>query len=327
MGCGFVMLMITKEYLANLSSEEKDRIILHQAEQIEDLKEQIHELREIISQLQSHNKPKKNSRNSSIPPSQDQKPNHSVKEKKPRKKRKGFARSLHPNPHEVKDIKVTACACGKAMPESAQSVYHEFDHVEIPPLEAVITRYRLYRGECPCCKRRNLAQAPDGTDPYKPFGPHLQHLLFYQRFTHFISYERLKAFCADVLNFEISEGAIANIFRRCKNKIDAKVEQFKQKIKTASVVNSDETGARVRGQNWWEWTFQNSEVALHVIRPSRGANVVRDIFEGHKPDYWGSDLYSAQSGATVRSGKSAWSIRCGIASLPLIRGIKLLHGE
>ena len=45
-----------------------------------------------------------------------------------------------------------------------------------------------------------------------------------------------------------------------------------------------------------EVTFQNNEVALHVIRPSRGGDVVRDILQGHKPDYWGSDLYSAQRG-------------------------------
>ena len=76
------MFMITKEYLADLSSAEKDAIILHQAKQIEELKEQIHELRAVISQLQAQNKPKKNSRNSSIPPSQDQKPNHPIKEKK-----------------------------------------------------------------------------------------------------------------------------------------------------------------------------------------------------------------------------------------------------
>lgn len=290
------MLMITREYLAGLTHEEKDEIILRQAAEIEELKGQIQELRAIVIQLQALHKPKKNSRNSSLPPSQDQKPNQPRKEKKLRKKRTGFARSLHPNPHETKDIKVTACACGEAMPDALQSVYHEFDHIEVPPLAAVITRYRLYRGNCPCCKRRNLAKSPDGIDPYKPFGFHLQHLLFYQRYTHFLSYERLKGFCSDVLNFEISEGAIANIFRRCKARIDIKVEQFKQKIRTAFLVNSDETRARVCGENRWEWTFQNKEVALHVIRPSRGSDVVRSIFQGHKPDYWGSDLYSAQRG-------------------------------
>jgi hypothetical protein len=118
----FVVLMITREYLAHLNSEGKDKIILRQAEQIEELTGQIQELRAVISQLKAQNTPRKNSRNSSLPPSQDQKANHPKKEKEPRKKRKGFARSLHPHPHEVKDIKIAVCACGEAVPEYAQSV-------------------------------------------------------------------------------------------------------------------------------------------------------------------------------------------------------------
>ena len=40
----------------------------------------------------------------------------------------------------------------------------------------------------------------------------------------------------------------------------------------------------------------------------------------------GDQIYIAPSEATVRSGKSVWSIRCAIVSLPLIREIRLLHG-
>lgn len=62
------------------------------------------------------------------------------------------------------------------------------------------------------------------------------------------------------------------------------------------MIYSDETSARVKGKNQWEWVFQNDEVVLHVIRPSRGAQVVRDIMGEHRPSYWVSDLYSAQKG-------------------------------
>ena len=39
--------------------------------------------------------------------------------------------------------------------------------------------------------------------------------------------------------------------------------------------------------------FQNNEV---VIRPSRGASMVREVMAGHRPALWVSDLYSAQQG-------------------------------
>jgi hypothetical protein len=42
--------------------------------------------------------------------------------------------------------------------------------------------------------------------------------------------------------------------------------------------------------------FQNDEVVIHVIRRSRGAGVVAEILDGHRPALWVSDLYSAQQG-------------------------------
>ncbi|MBX9621192.1 MAG: transposase [Alphaproteobacteria bacterium] len=62
------------------------------------------------------------------------------------------------------------------------------------------------------------------------------------------------------------------------------------------MVYSDETSARVKGKNEWEWVFQNDEVVLHVIRPSRGAQVVREIMGDYRPLYWIPDLYCAQKG-------------------------------
>ena len=286
--------MVTKGYLSGLSHEEKDAIILRQAHEIEKLKVQIQELSDALEKLI---KSKKTSKNSSTPPSKDQKENRPEKEKKVRKKRlgRGFSRALHANPHEIKDIKLKECACGAALPES-QTVYQEFDHIDIPALEAKVTRYRLHRAKCPHCKKRNYAPAPEGIDAYTPFGPGIQHLLFYQLYSHFLSYARLKGFFSDVLKFDLSEGAIANLLKRCKGKIDTKVEGYKGVIRQSPIVESDETSARVNGKNWWEWVFHNDDVAFHVIRPSRSAQVVKDVLGEHQPDYWCSDLYSAQRG-------------------------------
>jgi len=42
--------------------------------------------------------------------------------------------------------------------------------------------------------------------------------------------------------------------------------------------------------------FQNSKVVIHVIRSSRGAGVVAEVLDGHRPALWVSDLYGAQQG-------------------------------
>jgi transposase len=60
---------------------------------------------------------------------------------------------------------------------------------------------------------------------------------------------------------------------------------------------------RIDGRTCWNWVFQNTEVVIHVIRPSRGAGVVREVMDGHRPAIWVSDLYSAQRGHA-----EAWQI-------------------
>ena len=52
--------------------------------------------------------------------------------------------------------------------------------------------------------------------------------------------------------------------------------------------------ARVSGLNQWEWVFQNERVCYHIIRPSRGAQVIEEVMAEAVPEVWGADLYSAQ---------------------------------
>ena len=49
--------------------------------------------------------------------------------------------------------------------------------------------------------------------------------------------------------------------------------------------------------------FQNAEVAIHVIGRSRGAGVIAEVMDGHRPAVWVSDLPSAQRGHA-----EAWQI-------------------
>jgi transposase len=60
---------------------------------------------------------------------------------------------------------------------------------------------------------------------------------------------------------------------------------------------------RVDGQGCWNWVFQNAEAAIHAIGRSRGAGVIAEVMDGHRPAVWVSDLYSAQRGHA-----EAWQI-------------------
>src|SRR3989337_532283 len=126
------------------------------------------------------------------------------------------------------------------------------------------------------------------------FGDSVQSLATYYRYTHAISYERLSRLFGEVYNFSISEGGLSNLFQKVKGRMDGRVEEIMTRLQSSRLVCSDETGVRVKGRNEWEWVFQNEDVCVHVIRPSRGQQVIHEVMNGHRPHAWVSDLYGAQ---------------------------------
>ena len=121
-------------------------------------------------------------------------------------------------------------------------------------------------------------------------------LAMYLRFSHAISYQRLSRLMLELFGLAISEEALDAAFRRAVPGFDAKVAAILTQLRRARVICCDETSARIDGRTCWNWVFQNGEVVIHVIRPSRRAGVVGEVLDGHRPAIWLSDLYSAQWG-------------------------------
>jgi len=115
-----------------------------------------------------------------------------------------------------------------------------------------------------------------------------------RRYSHGIRHSRMNQLLKEVFSLEISVGAIANLLSRVKGQLQSEVEGILQRLRSVRLVGSDKTSARVKGQNQWEWVFQNDQLCFHVIRPSRGGNVMTEVMGEHRPEIWVSDLFSAQ---------------------------------
>ncbi len=240
--------------------------------------------------------------NSSLPPSKGKKPNLPEKGKRrgPRPGslgRMGGGRLLAETPDEIVSAKPVRCAhCQAALGEADQVLHGHYDKIDLPPVAPVVTRVERYEGRCRCCGGTTLAPVPEGLEPGTPFGVGIVALAMYLRFVHAISYQRLSRLLGELFGLAISEGALDAAFRRGKPAFDADVASILARLRRARVVCSDETSVRVAGRTCWNWVFQNSEVVIHVVRSSRGAGVVAEVLDGHRPALWVSDLYSAQQG-------------------------------
>jgi len=282
--------------LRTLTEAEKDALILALWAQVQTLTARVAELEARLNQ------PPKTPGNSSLPPSKGHKANRPEKAKHPGPRqgslgRAGGGRPLAEEPDQLVIAKAAACAhCRAALAAADQVLHARYDKIELPPVRPVVTRVERYGARCPCCGGTTLAPVPEGMEQGTPFGASILALALYLRFTHAISYRRLSRLFLHLFALPISEGALDALFRRAKPRFDDEAAAILARLRRARVVCSDETTVRVDGRTCWNWVFRNEAVVIHVIRPSRGRAVVREVRGGHRPEIWVSDLYAAQRG-------------------------------
>src|SRR4051794_37529690 len=282
--------------LSRLTEAEKDALILALWAQVQALTARVAELEARL------NEPTKTPSNSGLPPSKDHKANRPKRERRagPRRGslgRAGGGRPLAETPDQLVIAKAAACAhCRAALGEADQVLHARYDKVELPPVRPVVTRVERYLGRCPCCGGATLAPVPEGMEQGTPFGVSILALALYLRFTHAISYRRLTRLFLHLSAAPTRGGPLAGLFPRAKPGFGDGAAPILARLRRARVVCSDETTVRVDGRTCWDWVFRNDEVAIHVIRPSRGRAVVAEVLGGHRPAIWVSDLYGAQRG-------------------------------
>lgn len=282
--------------LSGLTHEQKDALIRALWAQVQALTARVAELEAKLGTL------RKTPDTSSLPPSSGHKANRPEQGKRagPRQGslgRKGGGRALGANPDEIVTARPVRCVhCQAALSEADHKLHGRYDKLDLPQVAPVMTRVERYVGHCRCCGGVTLALVPEGLEAGTPFNVGIMALAMYLRFVHAISYRRLSRLLLELFGLAISEGALDAAFRRGKPHFDADVARILARLRRARVVCSDETSVRVAGRTCWNWVFQNSEVVIHVIRSSRGAGVVAEVLDGHRPALWVSDLYSAQQG-------------------------------
>ena len=286
-----------------LSREALIVTVLAQAEQLTALQATLAQLQADYAALrlkfEKDQSPPTTSRNSSQPPSRDQKsnqPESCVKRKHgPPVGHAKHARKFVADPDHVVEIKAERCACCAADLQGQTGELVDVNQItEVPPAQAEVIEVRQYAVTCPKCGQTEIAQPPAGLEMTRSFGARLEGLVIYYRQEQHMSYERTQTALWNLHGVAISQGGIDQIMQRAGQQAVAATVPLQHTIQESAVVNSDETSARVDGRNWWEWVFCAATAVLHVIKPSRGADVIGAVMGPHCAEVWGSDCWSAQ---------------------------------
>ncbi len=250
------------------------------------------------------NIPKKDSKNSSQPPSKDQK--SSVLEVK----NKGGAKLGHEPHNRVRTklpdkqikIKIDICPnCGMRH-EYKSDCYLHHQVIELKSLEIELIEILRQKSTCWLGDKSVLAPNLSGVMDDELFGPRLKSLILILHFENLMSINKIKSFINTFSKYKISKGAISKVINRCGKVFQSNYEDIINAIKLGQVIGIDETGWRVLGDNQYLWAFQNNENVVYKIDKSRGNQVVKDVIG---EDYSGiiiSDFYSAY-GKVLSAGK------------------------
>lgn len=246
---------------------------------------------------------RKNSSNSSKPPSSD-----IVKPPKPKGRNRKRRRRIggqpgHPKherepfgPDQVNRVRtyaLHACpACGGRL-KSMKKLPRVIQQVEIIERPIRITEYRGLRYWCPHCRREHTAPLPRPVVKGGLAGPKLTALVAYLKGVCHASYSTIRKFFRDVLKLTLSRGELAKLVRKASAALAAPYQALRARLPSEPRLNVDETGHKENGKALWTWCFRAEPYTLFKVDASRGSDVLIDVLGREFNGVLGCDYFSA----------------------------------
>jgi transposase len=218
--------------------EELKRIVLMQAQEITGSMARI----EVLERELERYKTRKNSNNSSLPPSKDEnRPprTSSLREKSGRKP------GGQPG-HEGNTLEMT----------------------ETP--DEIIEHHSCF---CPECGK-DVSELP------VKYGKSIETLIGYLSVRQYLPFKRLQEIMNDIFKVQISEGGLHLLMNRLASKGADAYEMIRQKVLQSQVIGTDETGVKINGKNHWFWTWQNNRATFIAPSTNRGTTTIIENMSG-----------------------------------------------
>lgn len=232
-----------------------------------------------------------NSKNSSKPPSQDQKENKQQPKGGGVKGHKGYFRKLFSedqiSKRIVSSLKICKhCGCEQLQRKPSQI----FQQVELPKIRPIITQIECEKGQCPQCGRNLIAPFPQEYDK-TCFGPNIISLIALCSSGYRMSKRTIQSLLQTLCQVEISLGSIPVMERKISEGLKHSYNDLKQKIENRKIAYVDETSFRQHAKTNYVWTATTQNEALLSILPSRGLDSLNQIRPRGHPGITVTDRY------------------------------------
>ena len=203
-----------------------------------------------------------------------------------------------------------ACrGCGVSLPAASGAeapVDERVQVVELPPVRAEVTEYRLAARRCRSCGTLTRATRPAEAG-VGAFGPRLHAVATLLVGRYRLSRREAVACLAELGEVELSVGALARLEEATSAALAPVVDEVALAVQQAAVANLDETGWWQGKTRHWLWTVVTEALTLFRLDPSRGKAVVRALLGPGWTGIVGSDRYSAYKYLPLERRQLCWA--------------------
>ncbi len=266
---------------------------------------------------------KRDSTNSSLPPSRDPPLTRQQRRALARERAKASLRKAGGQPgHEGKTREMVLpervdkrfeylperCDCGHRFDGGEERLGDPVAHQkwELPPIRPLVFEYRLWRLGCPCCGKSTLAELPDGVTG-SAFGPRLQAHIAVLAGVYRLSRRQVADVVREMFGCEISLGAVDAAIMRISCVLADPWTELRDAVRKADAVHADETSWRLRGATNWLWVAASSLMACYRIDPSRSQKAAKELLGEDFGSFLISDRYAGYHWLDVLQQQLCWA--------------------
>lgn len=295
-------IMHIQDLLNNLGLkvESQQKVIEQQERQIQEQGKRIREQESRIQGLEAIIK--KDSHNSSKPPSSDGYTKRPLKQKRVKsgkrpggqKGHEGKTLQMVSHPDKVMVHKVGICGnCGRSLETGKVIEYDRRQVFEIPAIKVEVTEHRAEIKACDRCGEVSAAIFPEGVSTKAQYGDRLKAYAVYIKNYGLLSYERAAELFEDLFSVPLSSGTLVNIDRSCSERLEEACGDIKEGIIASPIAHFDETGMRIEGKLHWLHVSSTDELTYYEPHKKRGSEAIEEI--GILPKFGGKSVHDGWS--------------------------------
>lgn len=266
---------------------------------------------------------KRNSKNSSQPPSQDAPQGFKPKPKATESKKRGgqVGHAGHTvklyEPQECTTLEEHypshCCACGAGL-SGSDATPQRCQIVEIPSLRPIVVEHRFHALECPKCGVSTRAYERSIVDGSR-YGDRLCALVGLLSGEYRQSHRMVVRLLSEIFEVELSVGSVTRLRQNVSEAVAESVAEAHEYVKQQQQVNVDETsfqqgnadGANPKGTQGWLWVVVTPVVCYFQVLLSRSGAAAQTILGSGFAGYVNSDRYSGYTWLAIEQRQVCWA--------------------